>query len=298
MTLSQNLEQDAYQIRPMNRDELALVIGWAAEEGWNPGRYDVECFYAADPTGFLIGRLAGEPIASISVVKYGTDFGFLGFYMVRPKFRGRGYGLRIWQAGLDSLKGRNVGLDGVVEQQNNYVKSGFTLAHRNIRYEGIGSVKKGEIERQASLCNDVRLIDLASIPIEKVIEYDERIFMGQRSAFVSCWAQSPAHKVLGLIRKQKLVGYGILRPCQQGYKIGPLFADSARFAEYLFLALKAKVEPSSSFYLDVPSTNVAAIALAEKYQMTSVFETARMYNKTVPALPLHRIYGITTFELG
>ena len=130
-------------------------------------------------------------------------------------------------------------------------------------------------------------------------------FLGQRSAFISCWVrwqglsfgESPAHKVLGLVRKQKLVGYGVLRPCQQGYKIGSLFADSARFAEYLFLALKAKVEPSNPLYLDAPSTNVAVIALAEKYQMASVFETARMYNRTVPELPLHRIYGITTFEL-
>ncbi len=298
MTLSQNTEGNAYQIKTMSRDELALVVEWAAAEGWNPGLYDLECFYAADPNGFLIGLLAGEPIASLSVVKYGADFGFLGFYIVRPEFRGRGYGLRIWQAGLEYLTGRNVGLDGVVEQQQNYVKSGFKLAHRNIRYEGSGNVEKEKIEREKGVNDNVRLIDLASIPIENVIKYDQSIFLGQRSAFISCWVRSLAHKVLGMTYNHNLVGYGVLRPCQQGYKIGPLFADSPLFAEDLFLALKAQVEPSSPFYLDVPSTNAAAIALAEKYQMTSVFETARMYNRYAPALPLDRIYGITTFELG
>jgi hypothetical protein len=29
-----------------------------------------------------------------------------------------------------------------------------------------------------------------------------------------------------------------------------------------------------------------------------VFETARMYTAGAPALPLHRLFGITTFELG
>lgn len=295
---NQSTQQDTYQIRSMTRDELALVVSWAAAEGWNPGLYDVECFYAADPNGFLIGLLAGEPIASISAVKYGTDFGFLGFYIVRPEFRGQGYGLQIWQAGLAYLEDRNVGLDGVVEQQGNYVKSGFTLAHRNIRYEGIGSADSEPFQGGGAEDGSISLVDLDSVPIEKVIEYDRGIFLDQRSAFLSCWIKSPAHKTLGIIHNQTLAGYSVLRPCQQGYKIGPLFADSPQLAEYLFTSLTAQIEPNSPFYLDVPSTNAAAVALAKKYQMSSVFETARMYNKSEPDLPLNRIFGITTFELG
>ncbi len=298
MASLQSVKQGTYQIRQMTRDELTLVVSWAAAEGWNPGLYDAECFYAADPSGFLIGLLDGEPIASISVVKYGTDFGFLGFYIVRPEFRGQGYGFRIWQAGLAYLEGRNVGLDGVVEQQDNYIKSGFTLAHRNIRYEGIGSAGSEPFLGSEAEDSSISLVDLDSVPIEKVIEYDRGIFLGQRAAFMDCWVRSPNHRTVGLIHNQNIAGYGVLRPCQQGYKIGPLFADSPQVAEYLFLSLRAEVEPDSPFYLDVPSTNVAAVALAEKYQMTSVFETARMYNKSEPNLPLDRIFGITTFELG
>ncbi len=32
--------------------------------------------------------------------------------------------------------------------------------------------------------------------------------------------------------------------------------------------------------------------------MTVGFETARMYTGPAPALPLRRIFGVTTFELG
>ena len=71
-------------IRPVTRGELEIAVEWAAQEGWNPGLQDAGCFHAADPGGFLMAFLADEPIASISVVRYGEDFGFLGLYIVRP----------------------------------------------------------------------------------------------------------------------------------------------------------------------------------------------------------------------
>jgi len=46
----------------MNEDELNLALEWAAAEGWNPGLDDAKCFYAADPNGFFLGELAGEPV--------------------------------------------------------------------------------------------------------------------------------------------------------------------------------------------------------------------------------------------
>jgi hypothetical protein len=81
-----------YQIRTMSRAELDLAIGWARDEGWNPGLHDATPFHAADPEGFLVGVLDGRPISSISVVRYGQTFGFLGLYIVIAEQRGRGYG--------------------------------------------------------------------------------------------------------------------------------------------------------------------------------------------------------------
>ena len=125
------------QIRNMTCDDLDLALAWAAREGWNPGIADAECFHAVDPAGFLLGCLDGEPICCISVVAYGLTFGFVGFYIVKPELRGRGYGYHLWQVGMRRLKSRIVGLDGVIAQQQNYKRSGFVFAHRNIRYGGV-----------------------------------------------------------------------------------------------------------------------------------------------------------------
>ena len=109
---------------------------WAAAEGWNPGLADAACFAMADPDGFLIGELDGAPAATVSCVNYGASFAFLGFYIVREDLRGRGYGLRIWNAAIAHAGPRVIGLDGVVAQQQNYRKSGFELAYANVRYGG------------------------------------------------------------------------------------------------------------------------------------------------------------------
>ena len=281
--------QPGYHIRTMSRDELALAIDWAAAEGWNPGMYDAPCFHAADLGGFLVGLQDDEPVASISVVKYGADFGFLGFYIVKPAYRGRGLGLALWQAGMARLAGRNVGLDGVIAQQDNYRKSGFSLAWRNVRHEGPGG---------GAPIADSHVVPLSRLAFQQVDAYDTRFFPADRSAFLQRWITQPESTALGWVEDGVLKGYGMLRPCRVGHKVGPLFAESPAIADKLFAALRACAAPDEKVYLDTPEPNAHAMELARRHGMRVVFETARMYTQAAPPMPLERLYGVTTFELG
>lgn len=278
-----------YQIRPMTEDEVGLAIEWAALEGWNPGLNDAACFYAADPEGFLVGLLDGEPVAAISAVRYGETFGFLGLYIVKPPYRGRGYGLRIWKAAMDRVRGRNIGLDGVVAQEGNYRKSGFRFAHRNARYEGTGG---------RPFEHDGDVVELSAVPFSEVADYDRPFFPDVRPQFLKAWINQPEGAGLGVRTDGKLAGYGVLRPCRAGYKIGPLFADTPALAQTLFSALTARVPAGAPVCLDVPETNPQAAALARRHRMKVVFETVRMYTGAFPELPMDKLFGITTFELG
>ncbi len=283
------MQNHHFTIRTMTRQEIDLAIDWATAEGWNPGLYDADCFYAADPDGFLIGLLDDEPIAALSAVRYGDTFGFLGFYLVRPEYRGQGYGLQLWNAGLAHLEGRTIGLDGVLAQQNNYQKSGFELAYRNIRYQGSGG---------GPAPGGAEIVPLSAFAFDAVYAYDRPFFPDDRQRFLQCWIAPPHRTALGIQYQGQLVGYGVLRACRSGFKIGPLFADRAEWAEALFLALKAQATAGAPLVLDVPEANPAAVALAERYGMTVVFETARMYRGPAPELPINRLFGVTTFELG
>jgi len=272
----------------MSRADLDVAIDWAAVEGWNPGLADAECFLQTDPDGFLMGFVDGRPVASLSVIAYDDQFGFLGFYIVHPDYRGLGHGWTLWQAGMEYLAGRTVGLDGVVAQQHNYAKSGFVLAHRNIRYGGRVTVDTSPDS----------LVPVTEIPLETLADYDAALFPARRAAFLRCWLGPrrrfglAAHRHGGAI-----AGYGVIRECRDGFKIGPLFADDVETADRLFRGLLAHTG-SATVFLDPPEPNGAAVALAERYGLEPVFETARMYKGPPPALPLDRIFGISTFELG
>lgn len=278
---------DEIQIRAMTAADVDLAVEWAAREGWNPGLDDAACFRAEDPDGFLMAVVDGEPAATISVVNYGGGFGFLGFYICRPDLRGRGIAYRLWLAGMARHGDRVVGLDGVVDQQDNYRKSGFILAFRNIRHSGIPSVAAPA---------DPRLIRVGPGLVDAVLAYDRAFFPAPREAFLRCWLGGP-RVAWALVEEGVVTGYGVIRAARDGAKIGPLFADDPERADLLFRRLVASM-PGVPVALDTPEPNADAVALATRHGLAPSFETARMYRGPAPELPLPRLFGITTFELG
>ena len=267
--------------------DVSLALDWAAAEGWNPGLADGPCFTTVDPDGFLIGELEGAPAAIISTVNYGDNFAFLGFYIVRPDLRGRGLGLAIWRAAMAHSGRRVVGLDGVIAQQDNYRKSGFALAHRNIRFGGM--VAKPAAPPEA--------IALDAVPFAQICASDATVFPAPRPAFLRAWIAAPGHDGRALVRDGSLVAWGVVRPARRGWKVGPLVADDATGAEIVLDALIAGVG-GGEIFLDVPEPNRNGVALAEARGLAPVFETARMYTGPVRPMRLDRVFGVTTFELG
>jgi len=277
-----------FSIRTMRPDEIPLAVDWAAAEGWNPGLSDASCFASVDPEGFLVAELDGLPAATVSCINYGARFSFLGFYIVRPDLRGKGYGLRIWNAAIAHAGPRVIGLDGVVAQQDNYRKSGFALAYANVRYGGTVA---------APAAAQVDVIALSEVPFAAVEMDDATVFPARRPAFLRAWIGAPGHAGCAAVRDGRLAGWGVIRPCRKGFKIGPLVADDRATAEAVLSTLLARVG-GGEIFLDVPGINREAIALAQDFGLAPVFETARMYTGAIPPLRLERVFGVTSFELG
>ncbi|KJR42675.1 N-acetyltransferase GCN5 [Candidatus Magnetoovum chiemensis] len=310
---------DQLVVRRAAKSEFINAIDWASEEGWNPGLHDLNCYFEADKDGFFMGFLDNEPIASISAVCYDDTFAFIGFYIVKPEYRGKGYGLKLWQKALEYAGQRIIGLDGVLAQEENYKKSGFKLAYRNIRYEGAYETAADKDESdidndEESLSNDEdssneicaieekpdlpdNIVFLSAIPIEDIYAYDVKMFPAKRERFLKSWIGNIAHKAVGYIENGRLCGCGVMRPCRYGYKIGPLFADNETIAQTILTALLSGYR-DCVFYLDVPEVNHKAIALAESFKMTKVFETARMYKNEEPLIANDKTFGVTSFEVG
>jgi Acetyltransferase (GNAT) domain/Acetyltransferase (GNAT) family len=255
------------RIRAMRPDEITIALDWAAAEGWNPGLADASCFATVDRDGFLIGELDGSAAATISCLNYDEEFAFLGFYIVRGDLRGRGYGLRIWNAAVAHAGARTIGLDGVVAQQDNYRKSGFRLAYPNIRYSGgIGPLS----------VPPAATVPLAEVPFAAVEADDARVFPAPRAAFLRAWIGTRGHIGRALVRDGNLAAWGVIRPCRRGHKIGPLVADDRAAAEAVLAALIAAASAGEVF-LDVPSVNRNALALARLRPCAGVRDRADVH---------------------
>ncbi len=285
---------EADMIRLMNAQEVQKLVAWAGEEGWNPGINDAQCFWNLDPEGFLAIAKNDKVIGGGAIIRHGDGFGFMGLFIVNNAHRGKGLGTTLWFARRDRLLSRlkdggTIGLDGVDAMVPFYEKGGFTPFTRHRRFQLTQSA--------SGLIRSERIVDVASVSLAMLADYDSQCFPVRREQFLVEWTKQNNAVSLAFVKNERLLGFGVMRPCLIGWKIGPLFADSIEVADALFQScqLASKGMP---IFLDVPENNRTAIALCEKYRMQEVFGCVRMYYGPAPLLDHRRIFGITTLEVG
>ena len=241
------------RIRNMTRAEVSELVEWAAIEGWNPGLHDADLFWATDPEAFISAELDEELIGGGAITSYNGEFGFMGFFIVRPEYRGQGYGNTIWLARRDRLlarlqNGASIGMDGVFTMQEYYARGGFVFTHRNLRF-------RTDIPAHAatSPVENQDIIPLAEISFDQVLDYDRTCFPASRPAFLKAWVSQPDALALGCQRDGSLQGFGIVRRCREGCKIGPLFADDAETAAQVFADVLPLLNQNGQIVICLPN---------------------------------------------
>ena len=272
-------------MRNATREDLDLILDWAAEEGWNPGKDDATAFFAADSNGFYVADLGGVPIAAISVVNHDPNHAFLGLYLCRPEHRGQGHALALWTYALTHAQNRTVGLDGVPEQQANYARSGFMLTGQTVRYRG--------------LLPETGHTDAIDAPeIKALMGADRRAVGHAREAYSNAWFTATAtRQTIQIAHSGDRPAFATFRTCGEGLKIGPLHAASEDEARAL-LAARPITTPQTPYFIDVPDSSPDLAKLVTSLGFEPVFQTARMYKGTPPESDPPLFYAVTTLELG
>lgn len=283
---------DKLKFEKLDFEELKTLVKWAELEGWNPGPHDADVYWETDPNGFYGYFYKGDLIAGGSIVSYNNEFGFMGFFIVKPEYRSLGIGRKLWYQRRDALLARlnkdaSIGMDGVVDMQPFYQKGGFEIAYRDIRYE-----KTGE-----SFHIDKNISPINKNDIEEILKYDKQCFGFSRPKFITPWLELPDNKMFKYMKNGQIKGFSIVRKAYKGYKICPLFADDEHIAKELYKACLNSVV-NEPLYLDIPVINKGALKLVEEFDANYIFECARMYYGKAPNVETDKIYGVTTFELG
>lgn len=283
---------DNFSFGVMQDHEAFTLNEWAITEGWNPGLSDQKIAREFDPAAFIALRKNNELIGGGSIISYNGLYGFMGLFIMRSDYRGQGLGAKLWAYRRDQLIKRlqptaAIGMDGVFNMAPFYAKGGFKFAHRDLRYEGIAT--------HANKSSDVTA--LCDINFEIIDAYDQKHFPVPRSAFIKSWINQDGVFGYAVITQEQLIGYGVARPCHRGYKIGPLFADSAEIAETILSNILADIK-GEFVQIDIPEPNQAGINLATQYGLAESFGCARMYLGHLNPMPLQNIYSVTSYEFG
>ena len=290
----------AARVRTLAPAEVITVMDWADAEGWNPGCADLGPFLTADADAFLGAFVDDELVGCISLACYDAATAFLGFFIVLAEKRRRGYGATLMAAALARAGGRVIGLDGVHAQVGRYESLGFRRAYVHVRFGGLvtpEAIASLRAQTPEDLSVDVVPYEVGFLHAIERFE-EEGLFPARRPTFLRAWLGG--HVAYVAFTGGVLCGYGVIRPTRSGaFRVGPLFAASARTATALLASLFGHAGEGASLLIDVPEPNEPAMLLVRSIGFEPVFECVRMYKGAAPpALDLERIFANTTLEFG
>lgn len=282
-------------VKLMSKSDLATALTWAETEGWCPGKYELDALYNADPNGYYMLHVDGEPVASLACTRHSEQFAFLGLFIVLPNFRDQGYGKVLW----DIVLGRgatfnSLGLNAVMDQIHRYKKSGFSEDSLITRWK----INLDKIPRsQGVVQNNLTLCD--AVPHEKILSYDAKSFTNSRKMFLDGWLKIPESRTLAALNKDgEVLGYGSINKTTEGYKIAPFIADNHIVADSLYKGFCHIVGKQKHVFIDMPNVNPNSKKLVEQFKMEKMFDTMRMYKGTPPHTNEKKIIATTSLEIG
>ena len=226
-----------------------------------------------------------------------SSVGFFGLYIVQPSLRRQGIGAALWRAGLERLNDCDtVLLEGVAAQEAKYARSGFVTVGTSQRLVGTASRLRQRRSEDAdgndSPAGAVRAAvdsDLAAL-----LALDRAACGYGRETYIRAWtAPAPTRRTV-ICGDQR--GFATIRQCPEGFKIGPIVAQSDALAADLALAA-AHAAQAEHLFIDVGPEAPTFATYLRSAGFDVCFETARMYRgKRHDLGPAMR--ALATMELG
>ena len=185
---------------------------------------------------------SAKPQGCVVALPYPNGTGWIGFFIMNEAYRGKGLGGKLWR-GMDSIWKQNgidvVGLDGVAEQVKTYERRGFVDVGRiplmMCSAEAVATYNKHKDEHPVYLKPEAQFQDIRTAEGTGLAALDLAHTGLDRTRY---WVTSKLlerEDVFGYVYydNSKLAGFILVRGCEDGHRIGPLYAPSAEVATQL-----------------------------------------------------------------
>jgi GNAT superfamily N-acetyltransferase len=259
--------------------------------GWNQTEQDWRRFLRLEPDGCFVACDGQQICGTVTALKYGKRFGWIGMILVDPAKRGRGIGTRLLKRGIEFLEGAGVEtlkLDATPMGLGLYRQLGFVEEYGIERWEGVARSSRG---------GGLRPVTPDEVPC--LCAWDREAFGADRSTLlISIREEGPAYS--GLVRSGgEITGFMLGRAGSRAHYLGPwVSAIDSGSAEQLFVEFMHRFDGQQVF-VDICRGNSAAQALVKAAGFVPQRPLTRMYRgpNRFPGKP-QLVCGIAGPELG
>jgi len=271
--------------QPLNADDFQRCRAFYQDEGWNHSPEDLECFYQIDRAGLMGAYIDNQLIGSLYAANFDNHFTSLGFFVIDKNYRHQHIGFDLFESIQDQIAHRQIVFHSPSQLIHVYESLGFHFSHW---------VEKLSIS-PPGLSDIHHLSSWHDIDFQSLLAYDRRHFPANRQAFLLAWLKRPGSQGFGYLQNGKILGFGVISPNQQGFTIGPLFAEN----EDICLALIAKLchQHQGPFILFSPN-HEAPQTWRKQVKAESIAKIACLYRYSLGHCEFQHIFGLTSIELG
>nr|XP_034316400.1 uncharacterized protein LOC105317153 [Crassostrea gigas] len=295
-SLSDSTEDIRYEIRPLKRADLPSLYALLAENKWNMEMSYLECVFNTDPTGLVVVvKDNGEVIGHNGILAHSDTIASSGMNVVKDEYRKLGIGKQMFRDVMKVMGDRNVGGTSLSNRITFYAQFGWTIKSYTFHYnqgpvnpEFIADAPEGDFE----------IVSARDIKFDDVIAYDSEIHTVPRPVYISNWAEHQLANTYVALKSGRVVGYGVVRPSDVGYKMYPLYADDPKIAKALFCRLTSHIPAGHDLIFTQPIDNDQANAMVAGNKLTSYLSMTRLYNKWNIPVDIKRVYSVSTTEYG
>jgi GNAT superfamily N-acetyltransferase len=213
--------------------------------GWNQTRRDWEQFLALNPGGACVAEYEGHVVGTVTTVRYGSRFGWIGMVLVDPAFRGRGIGTRLLDHALVLLSDMPlVRLDATAAGHDLYLTRQFVDEGLINRVEAVGPVVP------SSAPDGVR--PMAERDVPQVFALDQQVFGADRGLMLQwMWQGAPEYAWVSY-SGDCMTGYAMGRHGHAYEHVGPIVAGEDETACRLVRACLG-ANSTAPFVIDAPA---------------------------------------------
>ncbi|SFB22169.1 Acetyltransferase (GNAT) domain-containing protein [Cohnella sp. OV330] len=289
------------RVRELSERDIPFAMTLKNIAGWNQTDRDWQDYLFYDREGCFLAEYDGKEAATMTTIRYGDRFGWIGMVLVHPDDRGRGIATQLLQLGIRHLRDQGVRcikLDATAMGKKVYVPLGFAEEYDVRRYELEASPSKRESKGATASEYRGEVRSLTEADLEEIAVYDAAIFGADRRTVLKR-LRAREHIYAFVTRDDRgITGYLMAHQGYEAVQIGPWAASDVQAAETLLASLLSSVGGGKVFF-DLPCPNVHGIQMAEIAGFRIQRTFCRMYlgvnaNPGMPQL----VYGTSGAEKG